>query len=339
MVNLFRSTVAYKILSGDKRNDKLSHAYAIVCNDDYALDIYLKIAAKILMCGSEEFCDECRTCRLVERETHPDVIYYPKEKGGKILTADIDNLISETFLKPIESDKRLFVLRKISTMNITAQNKLLKTLEEPQKNVFILIGIDNENGVLPTIKSRVKLLKTPQFSDDKLFEELIISYPDKEKLKMAISLADGSAGKAIEYYENDVGDSEALAYTILEKMRTSRETLTYSLKIDKGNIKEVLISLKKLLFEILRFGNVENVVNSGISDKISNASPILNGKNITENNKISELKKIYNNACCIAIIEKINQAERSLSFNGNVTMVAESVLLSIAEEKHRWQRL
>ena len=76
-----------------------------------------------------------------------------KETNKKL---DIDELIAQTYIKPIESEKRVFALVNTASMNGPAQNKLLKTLEEPPKNVFILMGIENESAILPTVKSRIK---------------------------------------------------------------------------------------------------------------------------------------------------------------------------------------
>jgi hypothetical protein len=55
--------------------------------------------------------------------------------------------------------------------------------------------------------------------------------------------------------------------------------------------------------------------------------------------KIAELCEIYKLPCALAIIEKINAAERALYFNGNVNVVTDGILLSILEEKYRWQKL
>ena len=318
MVDLFKSTVAYRIISGDKKKGTLSHAYALVMDDSFALEIFLKTTAKLLMCKSEEFCDNCRSCGLIERGTHSDVTFYPREKNGKILVSDVDELVSQTYIKPIEGDKRIFVLSKTADMNASAQNKLLKTLEEPPDNVYILLGVENENALLPTIKSRVKMLKIPAFSDEQLMEGLKNTCSDKEKLERAISFADGRAGKAVLYYNDDNnGETEELVLDVLENMKTSRDVLKYSVKIDKSNIKEFLICLKKTMFAIMRVD-----VGTDKPDKT-----------------LKELSKIYKTACCVAVIGKINKLESALFFNGNVTMIVENMLLCILEEKYRWQKL
>lgn len=317
MTELFKSTVAYKIISGDKKRGHLSHAYSLVCEDGAALNRFLKVMAKLIVCNDEEFCDQCRSCRLINKNTHSDVTLYPREEGGRIAVADVDELIAQTYVKPIEGEKRVFVLTKTSNMLAAAQNKLLKTLEEPPKNVHILIGVENENALLPTVKSRVKRLEIPKFSDAQLIEGLKAECPDYEKLKKAVALSNGMVGKALEYYNSEYSDETAdLVLSVLKNMKTSREVSTFSSKIDKGNIREFLICLKKTMSEIIRYharGEGEGF--------------------------IAELSSVYKSGAAIAIIEKVNQAERSLFFSANVTMLADNVLLCILEETYRWKKL
>ena len=164
--SLIKNTKAYKIFSGDKKNNTLSHATLIVCDDSELLESYLKVFSKVLMCNSTEFCDNCRVCRLIDSKQFEDVKFYPED--GKIKTKDIDDLVERTYLKPLESDKKLFVLVNAQDMNAQAQNKLLKTLEEPPKNTYILLGATSTYTLLPTIISRVKRLDILPFTDEEV---------------------------------------------------------------------------------------------------------------------------------------------------------------------------
>ncbi|MBR3863890.1 MAG: hypothetical protein IKJ19_02065 [Clostridia bacterium] len=317
MLELFKQTVAYKILTGDKNRGELSHAYALVCDDEVALRYFVPIVAKIILCEDQSCCDVCRHCRLIDKRSHSDVSFYPKNVGGKILTEDISEVLSQTHIKPIESDKRVFAFVNTSTMNTAAQNKLLKTLEEPPKGVFLVLGVENENILLSTVKSRVKKLEIPPFSAEQLKVGLKDNCPDKSKLESAITLADGKIGKVLEYYGDDkTWQTENLVYNLLEQMKSSREVSSFACKIDKDNIKEVLICLKRVFSEIVR-------------------GETLGFKNA----KVEQLSKIYKCASAIAIIEKINLLERALFFNGNVNMITDNLLLCILEEKYRWQKL
>lgn len=320
MVRLFKDTVAYRIVSGDKKKNSLSHAYLLLCQDGAAIPEYLKTIAKAIICEDESgFCDQCRSCSLIERNLYTDVSFYPKGDGGKILVADVDEMVAQTFVKPFEGDKRVFVFCGAENMTPQAQNKLLKTLEEPPKGVYVILGATNENAILPTVKSRVKKISVPDYSESEILDFLIRRYPDKdrEELKRAASFADGKPGFALAYAENGASDVEGLVYSMLENMLNSKDVIDYSVKIDKTNIKEFLISLKKTLDRVIRY-------QSGGDEK---------------SGAIRRISRIYSTAACLAIINKVNACERALYFNGNVTMLADNILLCVLEEKYRWKKL
>jgi len=323
MVELFKKTVAYRVLSSDKKRGETSHAYLVVCQDELALPAYLTAIAKTIMCDDDpsSYCDECRTCRLIDKGIFTDVIRYPKDGAGKILVADIDELVSQTYVMPFEGDKKTFIICGAENMNPQAQNKLLKTLEEPPRGVYLVLGTSNENALLSTIKSRVKKLFVPDFSEEQITESLKKKYPDKDEREItrAVALADGKIGSAYKYMEEGASDSgiENLVYDVLEKMQSSKDVIDFTVKIDKTNVKEFLITLKKTLDRAVRYlGGCEE-----------------------KSGAIRRISAIYGMAACLAIIKRINDSERAVYFNGNVTMLADGILLGILEEKYRWKKL
>ena len=306
---LIKNSNAYKIVSGDKRRGELSHAYLIVCPDSLMLKDYLKLFASLIMCENGTACGECRPCRLIDREAYADCDFYPKE-GDKIKTADIDDLVSKTIVRPIENDLRLFVLCGAESMTAEAQNKILKTLEEPPENVCILIGATSDSAILPTVKSRVKRLDVPPFSDNEVREVLKDEYPDRAKLESAIALGGGKIGSVIKSYQD--GEIEKLrkfCEDVLFSMRSSKEVAAYSSKINKDNLKDFVAILKNEVAKLL------------VHDK---AKAKENG---------------YTTGALIAIADMLTEKERAIYFNANTTMVADGIFLSILGEKYKWQRL
>ena len=95
-------------------------------------------------------------------------------------------------------------------------------------------------------------------------------------------------------------------------MTSSADILGYSAKIDKNNIKEFFITVKKVLEQSIRCeGDI----------------------------KIKEIAKTYPLGARLKIREIVNDFERALVFNGNTTMLADKLLLSVLEEKYRWKKL
>ncbi len=306
---VIRNTNAYKIIYGEKKRGELSHAYLIVCPDGVMLKTYMKLFASLIMCENDGACGECRPCRLIDKEAYADCDFYPKD-GDKIKTADIDDLVSKTIIRPIESDIRMFVLVGAENMTAEAQNKILKTLEEPPRNVCILIGATTDNALLPTVKSRVKRLDVPPFSDGEIKRALGDEYPDKAKLESAIALGGGKIGSVIKAYtDGNAEKMQTFCREVLFSMRSSKDVAKYSSKINKDNIKDFISILKSEVANLL----------------------------VKDNRKAGDYG--YVTGALIAISDMLSEKERALYYNANAVMVADSVLLAILGEKYKWQKL
>lgn len=306
---VIRNTNAYKIIYGEKKRGELSHAYLIVCPDGVMLKTYMKLFASLIMCENDGACGECRPCRLIDKEAYADCDFYPKD-GDKIKTADIDDLVSKAIIRPIESDIRMFVLVGAENMTAEAQNKILKTLEEPPRNVCILIGATTDNALLPTVKSRVKRLDVPPFSDGEIKRALGDEYPDKAKLESAIALGGGKIGSVIKAYtDGNAEKMQTFCREVLFSMRSSKDVAKYSSKINKDNIKDFISILKSEVANLL----------------------------VKDNRKAEDYG--YVTGALIAISDMLSEKERALYYNANAVMVADSVLLAILGEKYKWQKL
>ena len=320
---LLKDTVAYKTVFGDKESGRLSHAYLVISADKTFIKDYLKILARVIVCEAKEPCGKCRNCRLIEEETHPDVYFYPRA-GASVTAEDVADLIEKTNLKPVEGDKKVFVLTGAETMNASAQNKLLKTLEEPPAGVHILIGGTSEYPLLPTVRSRTKKLEIPAFSADKITGALKNECPDAAKLASAVALSDGTLGNALALYgdENLAAVTET-AVSVLTGMKSSRDVLKYSIKITslKSDLDEFLSVFELLLRDLLAYREGK-------------------GSLVQDKRALRETKAAegYNTAALIYALEKVTEAKRIKKFNGGGTMLVEKLLFSVLEGKHKWQK-
>jgi len=101
-------------------------------------------------------------------------------------------------------------------------NRLLKIIEEPTDNTFIILVSENQEHILQTILSRCRITKIPAFEPDEIKSYLI----DNEKLDERAAaewsnLAEGSLNRALKYAKNaDKGFSSLL----IEWLRTAYKT-------------------------------------------------------------------------------------------------------------------
>jgi hypothetical protein len=108
-------------------------------------------------------CRQCRGCRLVASGNHLDLHRLAPEGAGlqvRIGNANhpepgtIRHLVGELALLPVEGGARVAIVEQADRMNDDAQNALLKMLEEPPPGVTIVLCVDDEECLLPTVRSR-----------------------------------------------------------------------------------------------------------------------------------------------------------------------------------------
>jgi DNA polymerase-3 subunit delta' len=123
--------------------------------------------AAALMCvhpdRSQRPCRQCRGCRLVASGNHPDLHRLaPDGPGGQVRIGKatdpelgtIRHLVGELSLLPVEGGARVAIVEQAHRTNEDAQNALLKMLEEPPAGVTIVLCADEEECLLPTVRSR-----------------------------------------------------------------------------------------------------------------------------------------------------------------------------------------
>ena len=304
---LVKDTTAYKIISTEKKNGALSHAYLVVCADKYALKTYLKELAKVIELQGDD--GDGRIAGLIDKNAYVDCTFYPLT-GERIMTADVDDLVSKTYIRPLENKTRLFVLCGAENATPAAQNKLLKTLEDPPKGVVILIGALRESGLLSTVLSRVKKIDVPPLSSEKIRSVLSERCKDKDRLETAIRSANGSAGAALAAYENRESDKlNTLAKDIFAEMKSSKDVVKFVKRAGKEDVKEFISALK-----------------AETTMRLENA---VYGK---------EDKDGFTVGALVAISEMLTDKEKAVAFSANTAMTIDGVLLSIVREKRRWQK-
>lgn len=304
---LVKDTTAYKIISTEKKNGALSHAYLVVCADKYALKTYLKELAKVIEFQGDD--GDGRIAGLIDKNAYVDCTFYPLT-GERIMTADVDDLVSKTYIRPLENKTRLFVLCGAENATPAAQNKLLKTLEDPPKGVVILIGALRESGLLSTVLSRVKKIDVPPLSSEKIRRVLSERCKDKDRLETAIRSANGSAGAALAAYENGESDKlNTLAKDIFAEMKSSKDVVKFVKRAGQEDVKEFISALK-----------------AETTMRLENA---VYGK---------EDKDGFTVGALVAISEMLTDKEKAVAFSANTAMTIDGVLLSIVREKRRWQK-
>ena len=138
---------------------QLNHAYLFSGNFG-SLEMALFLS-KSLFCSEKNGifpCEKCRNCKLIEQEEFPDVTMI-KPQNQVIKTERIRELVSQFSQSGIENQRQVFIIEQAEKMHVNAANSLLKVIEEPQSEIYIFFLTDDEEQMLPTIRSRTQIFQ------------------------------------------------------------------------------------------------------------------------------------------------------------------------------------
>ena len=183
-----------------------SHAYLFLGGAGAGKRLIANTFAKALQCeGEKRPCDSCKSCHAFNHGNHPDVIYFQPLKNGKTYTMeDVREQLLETVdLKPFQYEKKIYIIEKADTLNIQSQNALLKTLEEPPAHVVFLLLAERAETFLPTILSRVVVMKIRPLSAETIADYLMQAGHLAEESHILSAYAQGRIGQALELAEDE----------------------------------------------------------------------------------------------------------------------------------------
>jgi len=197
--------------------DRLPHALLFAGPIGVGKQTTATALAKLFLCEKavgDVACTSCDSCRLVDAGNHPDVhVVYrqlmrlEKEKAkARDLTVDVirDFLIAPANLKTNLGRGKFFLVEEAELMNATAQNALLKTLEEPFGRTLIVLLTDQPLALLSTIRSRSQMVRFGPISKDVITGMLRARGADARDASDAARLAGGSLGLAIKWLADGV---------------------------------------------------------------------------------------------------------------------------------------
>lgn len=141
------------LLSGIAGIGKRAFADAFVCS-------LLCDQADVSAAG--KVCD-CHACHLIAGRSHPDVLWIEPEKAGQAIKVDQVREINHFMQQSSMGDAcRVVVIAPADAMNTNAANALLKTLEEPSQQAYLLLVCDQAGSLPATILSRCQQIHFPR---------------------------------------------------------------------------------------------------------------------------------------------------------------------------------
>ena len=219
----------------------LSHAYLLAGPAGCGKRTLAGLLSQALVCSGagEVPCGACDHCRKAVAGVHPDILRVGSD-GKDITVSQVREVRSDAYIRPNEAGRKVYILENAQTMNGSAQNALLKLLEEgPAYAAFLLLS-DNAGAMLPTVRSRCELLTLSPLTPAEAEAWLLRRFPDlpREQILDAARRCEGVLGRAVAWLEG--GGQEA------EEVRSAgAELARLLLSGPEGALLEYCVGLEK----------------------------------------------------------------------------------------------
>ena len=174
-------------------NKSHSHAYIFAGPDGIGKYAVAMEFAKALTClsadassghrpGGQCPCGECANCKLTDSGNNPDIFTLSltqKTTAAKSIGVDdIRDFVSEVYVKPYSSGKKIYIIDDAQTMTDQAQNALLKILEEPPEYIVFILLTTSAAACLPTVRSRSEQVRFSPVSASDIKSFILQMHPD-----------------------------------------------------------------------------------------------------------------------------------------------------------------
>ncbi len=200
-------------------NGALAHAYLFSGPEGTGKKLTALTLAAAINCeqrGPDGGCGQCASCRRTLAGIHPDVhVVMPESENEQLLATmtvreagkasseikidQIRQAQESLSLKPSEGSKKFLIVDGAETLNSTAQNAFLKTLEEPPGDALIMLITALPQSLLPTIRSRCQEIRFQPLSRSRMAQALVQRQGiSEEDAWFLAALAQGSMGRGLD---------------------------------------------------------------------------------------------------------------------------------------------
>lgn len=311
--NVVQTSEEYKKLCDEISNNKLFHAYLVKTEDsNYAESFCACVAAKLLNTDVSK----------IYAKTHPDVTIIGE--NGKISVENINDVVANLYVRPYSADKKVYIFYNADNMNEQSQNKLLKSLEEPPKDVIFLFSCKSTKTILQTILSRMSVIELSNIPDDKIINLLTESGTTGDVAQIVTSVCAGNSTLASKLTNQKFIDEYNLIFDLLINLRGSRDCLTYASKIDPKQV------------DLTEFIDTYMIIVRDVMVYISGAQKLV--KNKHHMRSIENIANQFTLTACNNILAECLQLKEDLYYNTNKVAVIDRLILKTAEEKAKCKK-
>lgn len=250
-----------------RRRGRIPHAALLFGERGMGRKTIARYFAMTALCtGTHAPCGECPSCRkllqddLEQIHPHPDLIWV--EHSGKKRGFSVDTvrrICKDAIVAPNDGERKIYLFADCDSMDIRAQNTLLKLTEEPPAHVLLLFTAEHRSAFLTTMLSRMMPIAVRPCTVDECREALVTQHAcTPEDAGRAATAVGGNIGRALAWLKTEAMQEmtrQAAALTeavaarrqyevlrILAKFESDRQTAMEFLKLLDLQVRDALVS-------------------------------------------------------------------------------------------------
>ena len=225
-----KSSEILRNFKNEIKTGKVSASYLFYGDKRVDLLHYALVFSKMVMTQDIKNEDiKTQIEKQIDNLAHPDVEIVNKNNQN-IKIDEIREIIYETIESSFNSPKKIFIICGVENLRKESANALLKTIEEPPKNVYFIL-LSRTLNIIPTIKSRAI----------------------KFHLESSTSLELGVDKKTYDFFDGNENDIKLFKKNYLEK-NISLENLSFEIKTVEDILKNI-VNMQNYLFYNLETEN------------------------------------------------------------------------------------
>jgi|Deesub1362B_J571_1020462.scaffolds.fasta_scaffold01665_8 DNA polymerase-3 subunit delta' len=182
------------------KDQKLAHAYLFFGPPKLGKKTLALEFAKFINCSFPQNnfpCQQCFSCRAIQNRSFSDFLMI-EPQNQEIQISQIRGLHSFLSLKPTGKFK-IAILDHCCQMNKEAQSAFLKILEEPKGQTLLFLIAQYPNLLLPTILSRVQLIRFQPRSEAEILEFLKTKKIPQKEIQILAYFSQGKYGLLLDF--------------------------------------------------------------------------------------------------------------------------------------------
>lgn len=254
---LLGNTALKQRLTAAFAQNRVGHCFLITGPAGSGKSTLAGLLAAALQCeGRDKPCGVCGSCRKVLAKIHPDVITVDTPDRKTVSVDQIRALQADAYIRPNEGQRKVYLIPRAQALTESAQNALLKLIEEPPPYGVFLLRSDNPEKLLPTVRSRCQLLRLEPLTEAEALPSLAAQFPqrDQSELHTAFRRSGGCLGAAAALLAGSLlaPETKTLLDCLTHRDSMALMTLTASLeRASRDAVLDLLLAWKELLARAL----------------------------------------------------------------------------------------